>query len=387
MMRKWAGISMWENTLPQITTWCFWISPRYASAGAERGDRSAWVCRMADAYMEKGFNYFDTAYVYHGGKSETVVKEAVVKRYPRESFYLATKLPGWAMAGPEDRDRIFNEQLERCGVDYFDFYLLHSLEDGPNYDTYVKYDCFQWAMQKKEEGKIKHFGFSYHGTPALSEQVLEEHPEIEFVQIQLNYADWNNQVVHSGRLYEILHERQIPIIVMEPVKGGTLANLQPELQDMLKAVHPDASAASWALRFAGSLDGIMTILSGMSNEQQMEDNLRTFTAFEPLSGQEKQVINAVVEKMPDMPLIPCTSCRYCCDGCPARIRIPDVFRALNTVRMYPGDNRPHMFYNGLTSDSGKAGACIACGQCERVCPQHLQIMELMKEAAEKLDKR
>lgn len=342
------------------------------------------VCQMVDAYMNKGFNYFDTAYVYHGGASETAIKTALVERYPRDSFYLATKLPAWAMKGPEDRDRIFNEQLNRCGVDYFDFYLLHSLEDGSNYQIYADYDCFSWAMEKKNQGRIRHFGFSYHGTPELLEQVLDQHPEIEFVQIQLNYADWNNQVVHSGKLYEILHTRQIPIIVMEPIKGGTLANLSPELDKLLKEARPNASAASWALRFVGSLDGVMTILSGMSTLEQMEDNLSTFSYFEPLSLSEREVIADVIKKMLDMPLIPCTSCRYCCDGCPAGIRIPDVFRALNTVRMYPGDNRPKMFYHNLTADSGKASACAACGQCEGVCPQHLPIIELMREAAEKL---
>lgn len=343
------------------------------------------VKQMVDAYMQSGMNYFDTAYVYHGGESEKVVKEALVSRYPRESFYLATKLPAWMMKGPEDRDRIFSEQLERCGVDYFDFYLLHSVEDGANYDAYEKYDCFNWGKEKKAEGKIRHFGFSYHGTPELLEEVLDQHPEIEFVQIQLNYADWNNQVVQSGALYEILHRRQIPVIVMEPVKGGILASLQPELSDMLKEARPDASEASWALRFAGSLDGVMTILSGMSSPEQMEDNLSTFRHFEPLSQDEQELIQSVVRKMQDMPLVPCTACRYCIDGCPMSIRIPDIFRALNTIRLYPKDGRPKMFYNGLTSSSGKASACIACGQCEGVCPQHLPIIELLKEAAEKLE--
>ena len=340
---------------------------------------------MVDTYLESGFNYFDTAYVYHGGKSETAIKEALVNRYTRDSFYLATKLPVWAMKGPEDKDRIFEEQLEKCGVDYFDFYLLHSIEDGSKYNLYKEYDCYRWGTEKKKEGKIRHFGFSFHGSPELLERILDEQPEIEFVQIQLNYADWNNALVQSGRLYEILHRRNIPIIVMEPVKGGTLANLQPELEQMFKEEEPDASAASWALRFVGSLDGVATILSGMSSEEQMKDNLNTFKNFHPLTERERQIIEAVVKKMQDMPLVACTSCRYCCDGCPAGIAIPDVIRALNTARLYPKDRRPILFYRNLVIDSGKAGGCIGCGQCEGVCPQHLPIIELMKEAAEKLE--
>ena len=237
-----------------------------------------------------------------------------------------------------------------------------------------------------KEGKIKYFGFSFRGTPELLEQVLNEHPEIEFVQIQLNYADWNNQVVHSGRLYEILRQRNIPIIVMEPVKGGMLANLQPELEDILKAIHPKASAASWALRFVGSLEGVVTILSGMSTEAQMLDNLQTFKHFQPFKKVEYQAIEQVVNKMQDMPLIPCTSCCYCCDGCPSGIHIPDIFHALNTARLYQKDSRPRMFYNNLTSDSsGRASECIACGKCEGVCTQHLPIIELLKEAVSKLE--
>ena len=343
------------------------------------------VKHMADAYLESGFNYFDTAYVYHSGKSETAIREALVERHPRDSFFLATKLPVWAMNGPEDKDRILAEQMEKCGVDYFDFYLLHSIEDGSKYNLYEEYDCFRWGQDMKKAGKIRHFGFSFHGTPELLEQILDRHPDIDFVQIQLNYADWNNPLVQSGRLYEILHSRQIPIIVMEPVKGGTLASLQPELESLLKAEHPDASAASWALRFVGSLDGIATILSGMSSEEQMEDNLSTFRNFKPLTEKEKDIIAEVVRRMQDMPLIACTSCRYCCDGCPSGIAIPDMIRALNTARLYPKDRRPILFYRNLVLDSGKASSCIACGQCESACPQHLPIIELMKEAAEKLE--
>lgn len=345
------------------------------------------VRSMVDSFMSAGFTYFDTAYVYHGGKSEPVIKDALVGRYPRESYTVATKLPAWALSCADDRDRILNEQLDRAGLEYFDYYLLHSVEDGNNYNTYEKLDCFNWAMQKKSEGRIKRFGFSYHGTPELLEQILDKHPEVEFVQIQLNYADWDNTIVHSGRLYEILRERNIPIIVMEPVKGGMLANVDEDIAQLFSAARPGKSAASWALRFVGSLEGIDVILSGMSNPEQMADNLDTFTSFEPLTEDDRKVIEQVKAKMLAVPLIQCTSCRYCCDGCPSGIKIPDVFSAVNTLRKFPTDNRPHFFYGGLTAESGKASDCIGCGQCESVCPQHLPIIELLKEAAEKFDNR
>lgn len=344
------------------------------------------VCRMVDAYMDAGMNYFDTAYVYHSGMSETEAGEALVKRYPRESFLLATKLPAWEMKTKEDRDRIFEEQLRRAGVDYYDFYLLHSVEEG-NIDTYESLDCFNWGLQKKEEGKIRHFGFSFHGSPELLKKVLSDHPEAEFVQIQLNYADLDNPVVRSGRLYEILHERNIPMIIMEPVKGGMLASLKTELEEKYRALRPDSSIASWAFRFVASLPGVMTILSGMTHEDQMKDNIETFTHFEPLSEEEKAVVKEVTKIMLDIPLIGCTACRYCCDGCPTNISIPDVFRVINTMTLYNEEFRPRAFYSGLVnSGMGSASSCVACGQCESVCPQHLPIISLMKDAAEKLEK-
>jgi predicted aldo/keto reductase-like oxidoreductase len=345
------------------------------------------VCKMVDAYLDAGFNYFDTAYVYHGGNSEKTVKEAIIKRHPRDSFTIATKLPAWSIHSFEDRDKIFEEQMERCGVDYFDFYLLHSIEDGNNYDTYVKYDCFNWGIQKRAEGKIRHFGFSYHGTPELLVKILDEHPEVEFVQIQLNYADWDNPLVHSGKLYQILSERNIPIIVMEPCKGGKLANHDDECTEILKSVRPDKSVASWAFRFVGSLPGVTTILSGMTTQDQMEDNMNTFKNFEPLSDEERAAIDKVVEAMFRVEQVGCTACRYCVDGCPMRISIPDVISAVNTKRKFPGDFRPNFFYNGLVDrdGNGKSSACIGCGQCEGVCPQHLPIISIMKEAAEKFE--
>ena len=343
------------------------------------------VCKMVDKYMSAGLNYFDTAYVYHGGRSEVAARECVVKRYPRDSFYLATKLPAWELKTEEDRDRIFDIQRERAGVDYFDYYLLHSIEEGGNYNTYERLNCFEWGVKKREEGKIKHFGFSFHGSPALLEKLLDDHPEVEFVQIQLNYADWDNPVIASGKLYEILHERNIPIIVMEPVKGGTLASPVPEIIGLFNAERPGASAASWALRFVGSLPGVMTILSGMSNDAQMTDNISTFTDFEPLSEKEKEVIEKAKDIMLGKPTIGCTSCRYCCDGCPQGIKIPDVFSLVNAVRVYGNDWRAKNFYNSHIAPVSRAGDCIACGQCEGVCPQHLPIIELLKAASEQFD--
>ncbi len=344
------------------------------------------VCAMVDKYMQTGMNYFDTAYVYHGGRSEVAAREALVKRYPREEFMLATKLPAWEIKKQEDVERIFNEQLERAGVDYFDFYLLHSIEDGSNYDTYVKYDCFDWCMKRKAEGKIRHFGFSYHGSPELLETIVDAHPEVEFVQIQLNYLDRTNPVVRSQRLYEILHERNIPIIVMEPVRGGMLANMAPEIEAKFKARQPEKSVASWALRFVGSLPGVMTILSGMSSEEQVNDNIGTFTDFEPLAEDELKIINEVTEELLGMPQIGCTACKYCCDGCPMKISIPDVFRTINTLRRYPDDWRSKNFYSGLIQRSGKASDCIGCGQCEGVCPQHLPIIEKLRDVSAHFDR-
>ena len=345
------------------------------------------VCRMVDAYLEAGLNYFDTAYVYHGGNSEKIVKEALVKRHPRSSFTVATKLPAWCMKEEADRDRIFNEQLERTGLEFFDFYLLHSIEDGPNGETYDRLKCFEWGLEKKAAGKIRHFGFSFHGSPEYLEALLNAHTEVEFVQIQLNYADWENPVVQSGKLYEILHRHNMPIIVMEPVKGGTLAKLTPELEAKFKAVHPDRSLASWALRFAASLPGVVTVLSGMSTPEQVADNLRTFTRFEPLSEEEKAVVEDARKTIMGAEQIGCTGCRYCTDGCPMNIAIPVVFRAVNTMKLYGDEFRPKAFYRSLVGQgSGRAGDCVACGQCEGVCPQHLPIIELLKEASGLLDK-
>ena len=342
------------------------------------------VCSMVDRYLEAGMNYFDTAYVYHSGMSEKVVKEAIVSRHPRNSFTVATKLPSWEMKGPEDSDRIFNEQLKKTGAGFFDFYLLHSVEEG-SIDLFEKWNCFEWGIRKKEEGLIKHFGFSFHGSPELLKEVLDRHPETEFVQIQLNYADWNNPVVRSGELYEILHERNIPMVIMEPVKGGTLASLKPELEQKYRDYDPSSSIASWALRFVASLPGIMTVLSGMSDISQMEDNLKTFSDFKPLNEEEKRLIEEVTAIMLDIPQIGCTSCRYCTDGCPMQINIPSIFAAMNRNLIYGQIDDAKRRYANAVKEGGKASECIHCLQCEDACPQHIEITSWLERAAAELE--
>lgn len=343
------------------------------------------VCEMVDAYIQAGFNYFDTAYMYHSGKSETVIKEALVKRYPRESYYLVDKYPIFMPNDGKTKEEVFLDQLEKTGVDYFDIYLLHAIDDE-NINQYEEANCFNWAKQLKEEGKIKHFGFSFHGTPECLDKILENHPEVEIVQIQLNYLDMDNPLVESRAQYEVLKKYNLPILIMEPVKGGTLANVTEDVEAMMKEVNPDKSVASWALRYAASLDNVMTVLSGMSTEEQMMDNIKTFTNFKKLDEIELETINQVVEKMKLSPLIACTNCRYCVDECPTQIVIPEVFKALNSYKLTGKTRGPKAHYKEVTENKGLASACIACGQCESVCPQHLSIIEYLKEAVETLEK-
>ena len=341
------------------------------------------VQRMVDSYMERGFNYFDTAYVYEG--SEEAIRQTLVEKYPRDVYTLADKLPAWKLTCQEDVERIFQESLNRTGVDYFDFYLLHSVEKS-HYPTYEKYQCFDFIQEMKKQGKIKYMGFSFHDDADFLDKVLTEHPEIDFVQLQLNYLDWKNGVIQSRRNYELARKHHKPIIVMEPVKGRTLASFSDDIERIYKDYAPQKSIASWALRYVASLEGVMTILSGMSNAQQMNDNLDTMTHFEKINNEEAKLIKQVTDQVLSYPTIPCTKCRYCTPGCPMHIQIPDLFTAYNSAKMY-GENRRYDTYykDHSTGDYQPAKACIACGQCESVCPQHLEIISLLKEVSEVFD--
>ena len=336
------------------------------------------LSHMVHAYMKAGLNYFDTAFMYHDGKSECAIGEALVKRYPRESYFLVDKFPIWMTTPELDKEKIFEEQLKRTGVEYFDLYLLHSIENG-NIDAYEKEDCFDWAMDKKEQGLIKHFGFSFHGTAELLDEILIKHPEVEIVQIQLNYVDWDNPIVQAGQCYEVLRKHNKPILVMEPIKGGLLANVSSDVEKMMKD-YSDSSIASWALRFVASLPNVVTVLSGMSNEEQMLDNLNTMTSFKMMNDEEFKILEKAIEILVNEKKVGCTSCKYCIDNCPMQINIPEVFKLLNLKRVSKNDWLVQDKYDELVVNNGKASVCLQCGQCESVCPQHLPIIELLEEA-------
>ncbi|WP_322170734.1 aldo/keto reductase [Acutalibacter caecimuris] len=342
------------------------------------------VKQMVDAFMEKGFTYFDTAYVYIGGKSEVALKEAVVDRYPRDSFQCATKLPLWDLKEPADMERVFQESLDRAGLSYYDFYLLHALGKE---SAQKAEDLGAWAFikQLKEQGRAKHIGFSFHDSADVLEDILSKHPEAEFVQLQINYADWDSDGVQARLCYETARRHGKAVIIMEPVKGGALATMTPEVQGIFKAADPNASVASWAVRYAASLDGLITVLSGMSDLAQMRDNLSYMADFQPLSSQERAVVAQVVDVLKNTPTIPCTACKYCVDGCPQKINIPGAIAAMNQLTLYGDLSRAQGHYKHATAEGGKASACIQCGACQSHCPQHLEIINHLQSIAGKLE--
>lgn len=334
--------------------------------------------QMVDLFMDAGLTYFDTAYVYDGGESEKAAKAALVDRYPRESYTLCTKLCAWMGANDEkSAKQQFYTSLERTGAGYFDYYLLHALQRN-NYKVYDEYHIWDFAKEQKAKGLIKNYGFSFHADSELLEELLTDHPDVDFVQLQINYADWENPGVEARACWEIARKHGKPITIMEPVKGGALADPVPEVQNILKSANPDVSFASWAIRFAASLDGIITVLSGMSNIQQMEDNLSYMKNFKPLDEAEQAVIRRAQAALNGDASVPCTACHYCTDGCPMNIPIPEIFTVKNRQR---GNEafRGVREYTIATEGRGKASDCIECGQCQNACPQQIEVMKHLKD--------
>lgn len=346
------------------------------------------VCKMVDTFLERGFTYFDTAYMYHSFKSEKITKEVLVDRHPRDSYTLTTKLPVMFLKCEEDNQRIFDEQLEKCGVDYFDYYLLHNL-GVEHYDMAKGFKSFEFVSKLKEQGKVKHIGFSFHDSPELLDEILTAHPEMEFVQIQLNYIDWNNESIQSRKCYEVCRKHNKPVIIMEPIKGGSLVEIPQEAVDVLKEANPDMSIASWAVRFAASHEGIMMVLSGMSSLEQLEDNTSYMSDFKPLSDDEFKVIDKVVDIISKSIAIPCTACQYCVDGCPKNIPIPKYFSLYNADKQALNKNfsTQEMYYENTAMTHGKASDCIQCRQCEQSCPQHLPIVDYLKDVATRFEQQ
>ena len=341
--------------------------------------------KMVDEFLVNGFNYFDTAHGYLGGKSETALKACLTSRYPRDRYILTDKLTSPYFNKQEDIRPFFESQLEACGVDYFDFYLMHA-QCIDTFAYFKKHHAYETALELMEEGKFRHFGISFHDRAEVLEQILTEYPQIEVVQIQFNYLDYDDPAVESRKCYEVCRKFGKPVIVMEPVKGGNLVNL-PESAKVILDELQGGSPASYALRFAAGFEGIMMVLSGMSDMAQMQDNISSMKDFQPLSDKELAAVNQVQEIFKSMNLIPCTSCRYCVAGCPKQIAIPDLFAVMNTKQIYHDWNADY-YYNTVHTGGGnaKASECIKCGKCEKACPQHLHIRDLLVDVAKEFEK-
>ena len=342
------------------------------------------VKEMVDLFLSAGFRYFDTAFGYNNGESEAAAKVALIDRYPRESFYFATKLPAWTAKDEAEAKQMFYTSLERTGAGYFDFYLLHNIGKG-RLEFFDNFGIWDFLAQRKAEGLIKHLGFSAHCTPEMLDEVLTAHPDMEFVQLQINYADWESDGVQARKCYEVARRHGKPVIIMEPVKGGMLASLPEGAAAPLLTARPDMSLASWALRFAASLEGLVTVLSGMSNVEQMKDNIALMRDLKPFCEAERAALAETQTYLASVPQVPCTGCSYCTKGCPQEIPIPDIFTAYNQYKVYDNLTAAQRFYGFVTRGGQKASTCVECGQCESVCPQSIGIIDELKNAASVLE--
>lgn len=339
------------------------------------------VNQMVDCFMKRGFTYFDTAAPYHNGYSEVAIQKCVTSRYPRNRYFLTDKMTMAKVNKEEDLQPFFDHQLEVCGVDYFDNYLVHNMGEL-NYRKAQRLHAFEFVRKMKEEGKTKEWGFSFHDSPELLEEILDDYPDVDYVQIQLNYIDWDSQSIQSRKCYEIIKNRGKKVLVMEPIKGGTLIHLPEKAEEVLRKQN-NLSNASWAIRFAASQDAVYTVLSGMTTLEQVEDNTSYMENFVPLNHDETKAIQEVVDIINESIAIACTGCEYCVKGCPKNIYIPRYFALYNTEKQYMENyfSPQKVFYNNLIQTYGKASDCIACKQCERACPQHLKIVDLLKDVA------
>ena len=334
--------------------------------------------RMVDAFLAAGFNYFDTAHGYLGGKSEGAIRETLTSRYPRESYVLATKLSPSHFNTQAEIRPLFESQLETCGVEYFDFYLMHT-QSAQNFPKYKACRAYETALELKAEGKINHVGLSFHDKADVLDQILTEYPQMEFVQIQFNYIDLEDPTVEAQKCYEVCRKHNKPIIVMEPVKGGNLADLPEEAQQLLADLK-GGSSASYAIRFAAGYEGVIMVLSGMGSMKMMEDNISYMQNFQPLTEEEHATVNKVCDILLAQGLIPCTACQYCIEVCPKGIEVPDIFSCMNRQKQFKNWDGKFAYNAFYIVEGKKAGDCIQCGECESACPQHLPIRELLMEA-------
>ncbi len=344
---------------------------------------------LADEFLAHGFSYFDTAYIYHNGQSERILRECVVERYPRDQFTVATKMPMLNLKTPEDQVRIYEDQKKQLGVDFFDYYLLHNLNSSC-YDRALEFGTIDYLREKKKKGEICHLGFSFHDTAEYLDKILTENPDFEFVQLQINYLDWDSTGVQSRLCCETARRHGKWIIIMEPCKGGTLAQVPPAAEQLLREAHPDWSPASWAIRFAAGLPDVRMVLSGMSDEEQLADNMSFMEDFVPLSEEDVKLLFRVRDILEGSIAIPCTGCRYCVeeDRCPQNIAIPNYFSLYNTEQMdtNPSWSSQAEYYKNLTKQGyGRAGDCIECHQCEEICPQHIKVTDWLKKVSERFD--